>query len=212
MGYLRHIEYQEYNIHRLWIEFTDFKIGRALRLKYETHVQEKSFEKSSCVSCISYFDFKFYHSRGSNNIKLRAEISRLENTQLDTVTKRCKQHIADNESTITLLNVQSLHTHSKDLSTDLVLKKVAIMLCTETWMEEDNVVELNGFKFKCSNKRKQVRAGGVAIYQNKNSLLSIEKHVLHIDENVLVGTRLTLSEVGDSCAVEAIIIGGQNVS
>lgn len=279
MGYLRFIEYQPDNtIHRLWLEFTDPRIGRALRLNYKVHIQENVELKNSWTPVIKrsatitsrnkqlkvkriqfpliesaavtihksqgatynkivymyhrshehqlvyvalsrvtdlsglYLtnmenDFKFYHSNRSKNSDLRREMSRLETTPLDTVTKRCEQHIMNADASTALVNAQSLHAHNKDITTDNVLNKIVIILCTETWMDDDNVVELDGFQCKSFRKRKRDRAGGVAIYKNNNSPLSVDEHILHMNDHILGSSRSTMPEIGDICAVEVVIRG-----
>jgi hypothetical protein len=69
------------------------------------------------------------------------------------------------------LNVQSFASHSPDVSTDPVLASTDILALTETWMDNDETVPVEGDKCVPQFKRQDVRAAGVAIYEKNNATL-----------------------------------------
>jgi hypothetical protein len=69
--------------------------------------------------------------------------------------------------TMTTLNVQSVASHFPDFSMDQVLTSTDILAVTETWLDNSETAPLNGYKCIIQFKRQDVRAGGVAIYEEK---------------------------------------------
>jgi hypothetical protein len=69
------------------------------------------------------------------------------------------------------LNVQSFASHSPDVSTDPVLASTDILALTETWMDNDETIPIEGYKCITQFKRRNVRAGGAAIYEQNNATL-----------------------------------------
>jgi hypothetical protein len=47
---------------------------------------------------------------------------------------------------MTTLNIQSFASHSPDISTDPVLASTDTLALTETWMDNDETVPLEGYK------------------------------------------------------------------
>lgn len=93
--------------------------------------------------------FKFYHAKGSNNPKmkdLRNEMQRLENHKLLTLSDEMIQFISNkcHSDVLMSLNVQSLHAHSRDISTDGVLTLADFFAFSETWMNNDTTLEIDG--------------------------------------------------------------------
>jgi hypothetical protein len=61
-------------------------------------------------------------------------------------------------------NTQSLMAHKEDVETDAVMRGADCLLLNETWMDEDNAVQLNGFELGHLEKDQKGRtAGGCAI-------------------------------------------------
>jgi hypothetical protein len=72
---------------------------------------------------------------------------------------------------MTTLNVKSFASHPPDVSTDPVLASTDILALTETWMDNDETVPVEGYKCVTQFKRQDIRAGGVAIYEKNNATL-----------------------------------------
>jgi hypothetical protein len=90
-------------------------------------------------------DFTFRHWKGSSNPKIKdlhTELTRLERHKLLAITDRAKQflqRVSSEDFTVTTLNIQSLASHSADISTDPVLASVGILALTEMWMDDETV-------------------------------------------------------------------------
>ena len=139
---------------------------------------------------ISDDDFTFYHGRGNNspNTKdIRDEYTRLAQHPLPTITHKALHFMdcdgletADAESDIIILNTvafntQSLVAHKEDVETDAVMRRAEYLLLNETWMDEHNAVQLNGFELVHLEKFEEGRtAGGCVIYRSVDSLTTCE--------------------------------------
>jgi Tfp pilus assembly pilus retraction ATPase PilT len=93
-------------------------------------------------------DHTFYHARGKENEDLRNEFLRLERHILKTIGESAREYISragEDPTALSLctFNTQSLKAHCEDISTDSVLPKVKIMAATETWIENNERVELD---------------------------------------------------------------------
>ena len=64
-------------------------------------------------------------------------------------------------------NTQSLKTHCKDIITESVIPKSKIIALTETWVENDEHIEIPGYQPISQFKRNAVQAGGVCIYEKE---------------------------------------------
>jgi Fe2+ transport system protein B len=97
-------------------------------------------------------DYMFHHWKASNNPKIKdlyTELTHLERHKLLTITDRAQQflqQVSSEDFTMTTLNVQSLASHSTDISTDLVLAFMDILAFMETWMDNDETVPVHGYK------------------------------------------------------------------
>jgi hypothetical protein len=119
-------------------------------------------------------DHVFYHHRGKVNRELRNEFARLECHRLKTIEDTCRDFLDRSlESDFTSLslctfNAQSLNAHSLDITTDFVLPRCKLLSISETWIKNDQPVEIPGFRTLSRFKRNTIRSGGVAICENKN--------------------------------------------
>lgn len=93
--------------------------------------------------------FIFHHAKGSNTPKikdLRNELQRLENHKLGTISDELISFLANDgfSSVLMSLNVQSLNAHSEDVSTDHVMTRADFLALSETWMDSNVPVEIEG--------------------------------------------------------------------
>jgi len=123
-------------------------------------------------------DHTFYHKFGSNSPsikRVRDELSRLSKHRLSTLTSEVRSFIGshdNNHLVVCTINVQSLPSHSKDLSSDQLIMRSNILVLTETWMADlSSDIEIEGFHLimaRHSSRRASAQlrrsAGGVAIY------------------------------------------------
>jgi hypothetical protein len=83
---------------------------------------------------------------------------------------------------------------------------------TEKWVENDERVELPGFRRVSQFERNTVRTGGVAIYENKTAAPAIQSadyELLKYDEKKQKVERIATAHdgVGDICSVQTTING-----
>ena len=89
--------------------------------------------------------------------------------------------------------------HKEDVETDAVMRGADYLLLNETWLDEDNAVQLNGFELGHLEKDQKGRtAGGCAIYRNVDSLTTCEPILRLPEVEELFHVRLG---VGDICLV-----------
>jgi hypothetical protein len=155
-------------------------------------------------------DFTFHHGCGKLNKELKTEFQRLQKHRLSTVSEHCRMFL---DKTIDLklltLNVQNLKAHKEDLETDYVLTQSNIMALSETWLDNGESLNLNGYRCITQFKREDVRAGGVAIYEKENCTLYSTPHILmKFDHNDLLQVHSTTAgsqDCGDICVIETIV-------
>jgi hypothetical protein len=133
-------------------------------------------------------DFTFYHGRGNDSSAtrdIRDEYARLAQHPLTTLTDKALTFMEEDDTSETTgdtiiiktigHNVQSLLAHKEDVETDHVMNRAEYLLLNETWMDEDNQVELQGYELVHLKKREKGRtAGGAAIYRSVDSLTTCE--------------------------------------
>lgn len=114
---------------------------------------------------------KFYHSSGKSNKELRTERLRLENHILETIGVVSRKFLSRSEAqssqlTMCTINIQSFNAHRDDFMTDSVFGLCKLVCFSETWVENDQPIEMLGYRTISRFKRKTVRAEGVAICEN----------------------------------------------
>ena len=82
---------------------------------------------------------------------IRAEYQRLERHPLSTVTQSTQNWILQSDLNceriiISNINAQSLQAHSKDISDDELISQSDFLGLRETWMDADNLVEIDTYK------------------------------------------------------------------
>jgi hypothetical protein len=139
---------------------------------------------------------------------LQEEFKRLSLNTLTTLQTDITNFMTSREGlTIYILNCQSLNKHALDLN-DSISQKSNFLLLSETWLPDDKSFELPNFNCIAHFKRKNVRAAGVAIYQNSNI-----SHTLatNIDLMVQNATEINASQapVGHLCASQIVMDDGK---
>lgn len=119
-------------------------------------------------------DLHFYHGRRAvtSMTHLQDEFRRLSMNCLDTVDKKLIQLIHERKGlSIFTLNCQSLRAHSEDLA-DPVIQKSNVLLLIETWLKNEENVNIPNFNCIIKYKRQNTKAGGVAIYHSEDDTLN----------------------------------------
>ncbi|XP_077277313.1 uncharacterized protein LOC143905647 [Temnothorax americanus] len=153
-------------------------------------------------------DYKFYHYKENNSpkiIDLRNELQRLGNYKLTTVCEKAKQFLCNAINSIMSYNVQSLRAHSADLERDTILQNINLLALNETWLNNDERLNIEGFKWITQFKRKDVRAGGVAIYEKNEAETMARPHRLMKGDGENELRLADADKYGDICAVQAKI-------
>lgn len=155
-------------------------------------------------------DLRFYHGRRIDQsiLSLQEEFKRLSLNRLNTLQEIITNFIISREGlTILTLNCQSLKKHGSDLQ-DSISQKSNFLLLSETWLSNEEDVQLPNFDCIVKFKRENVRAAGVAIYQNKNiariTTLNIELTIRNAGE-----LNVTQAAIGDICASQVKMDDGR---
>lgn len=144
----------------------------------------------------------FYHGRSVPNgmDDLQREFERLEKNKLFTIKDDLLNFITSQQSLIIyILNCQSFQAHVPDLEKCEILRQSHIALLTETWASETS--SFSSFQIISSYKR-NVTAGGVSIYHNKNDT-----------NNSMISQKKPLTfPIGDICTARYITNDGHSVT
>ena len=70
--------------------------------------------------------------------------------------------------TLLIFNIQSLTNHKIDFLIDKILTNTNLVVLTETWLDNSNQIELDGYQCVVQSKRKYIKVGGVGIYKKIN--------------------------------------------
>ncbi|XP_038117306.1 ATP-dependent DNA helicase PIF1-like [Culex quinquefasciatus] len=190
----------------------DYDKGQEQQMVYVALSRVKSLQGLFMTN--SNGDFKFHHAKGCNSPKmkdLRNELKRLENHRLQTIVDEVSEVIESSEPTTTLMsiNVQSLRAHQMDINTDPVIARVHLLALSETWLDDNASIELDGFTCIVQSKRMGVRAGGVAIYQNTTTpnTTPATPHKLEVVGAERSQEFSEAARYGDICAAKAVVMG-----
>lgn len=146
-------------------------------------------------------DFKFYHAQGSlaPSVKeVRDEYLRLNQHPLPTLSSKVKTFLQSAEVDLSAIivctiNAQSLVAHHNDIESDKILTKSDILAITETWMNTNSPVVIDGFELVTSSNNSLAQsssycqevveprriAGGVAIYRKLSSSVRCNRIDMH---------------------------------
>ncbi|XP_062713898.1 uncharacterized protein LOC115261586 [Aedes albopictus] len=160
--------------------------------------------------------FVFHHGKGSNTPKmkeLRDEMQRLQNHRLVTISDELITFVGNGEQSAVLvsLNVQSLNAHSADVSTDHVLTRADYLALSETWMDSNTTVQIEGYRCISKYKRANLRAGGVAIYEKLTLSPASTSHTIEKLSEQHDPVLLEAESYGDICAADILVDGRQMV-
>lgn len=147
-------------------------------------------------------DRKFYHGRNPtvSAIELRAEFQRLSLNRLETVEKLIYDFINTRKRlSLYTFNCQSLRAHAQDLQLDRIASSSNFLILSETWMNDDNMVDIPNFEIVVKYKRPGTRAGGVAIYHNSNDGFRVVTPQMELNTQQLESLSVQLSKVGEIC-------------
>ncbi len=109
------------------------------------------------------------------------------------------------------LNCQSLRAHTVDL-TDIVAQRANILLLSETWINNEEAVDVPNFDCVVHFKRPNVRAGGVAVYHNSTDRINIVTPHMDMNLQQINWLAVNAAAVEDICAAECVIESGQSVA
>lgn len=154
----------------------------------------------------------FYHGR-SHNPKMdsiKNEFARLANKQLLTIDRLLLRKIEKGDLTFMTFNCQSLKAHKKDITLGKVIKNVDVILLSETWMNNDEVISIDNFRCIQQFARPNSRAAGVAIFQSTQSHACLTPGTQIRESNAAFQMNCT-DAVGDLCAAEYTMPNGNEV-
>ncbi|KAF0709831.1 Uncharacterized protein FWK35_00037850, partial [Aphis craccivora] len=102
---------------------------------------------------------------------LSIELKRLHENPLQTITKTFLDFInKNNRLSIFSFNCQSLCEHVNDLEIDALVKKINVLILSETHMGNDEKIDIPNFNFVASFRRNNRPAGRIVIYQNTDTV------------------------------------------
>lgn len=138
----------------------------------------------------------------THQLDLSMELKRLQTNNLQTITNTFLEFISKNKNNLSIFsfNCQSLRAHAADLELDAIVKKIDVLILSETHMKNEEVIDIPNFNFVVSFKRPDRAAGGVAIYNNAKNSVS-RMCTSHMDVHTRFSSMLTtnVSEIGDIC-------------
>ena len=146
--------------------------------------------------------FRFHHGRrqATSTLSLLQEFQRLSLNPLQTKAKMILDFISNKKGvSILTFNCQSLQRHQLDL-TDTVTKNTNVLLLTETWMDNNQQLDIPNFNCIAQFKRDGERAAGVAIYHNINDNANIFTPNLNVSISNTTSVCVRSEEIGDVCS------------
>lgn len=105
-----------------------------------------------------------------------------------------------------------LRAHVADIEIDAVIKKMNVLILSETHMQNEETFDIPNFNFVASFKRPQYPAAGVAIYQNSDDSMHrmCTSHMdVHARFSKVFGA--TVSDIGDICICRCNSENGQSI-
>lgn len=149
-------------------------------------------------------DKTFYHGqRVSIAIdSLHEEFRTLSLNRLQTISNDLLNFINQKSGLIIYtFNCQSLQAHSTDLL-DQIMQQSNVLLLNETWLANEESISIPNFNCIVQYKRSNVRAGGVAIYQNMHDTSNIITPNIDMSVRQAELTSSTVTSVGEFCVAE----------
>lgn len=156
-------------------------------------------------------DHCFYHGRSRCTTMgvLQAEFRRLAENQLVTIGNQLNDFMEIRKGlSVFTLNCQSLKAHACDLN-DSIAQNSTILVLSETWANTEDRVDVPNFDCIVKFKRRDRRAGGVAIYhKSSDKTVAMTPH-LSISIAQMDSISLNTSSVGEVCATRCKVETGQ---
>lgn len=108
------------------------------------------------------------------------------------------------------LNCQSLNAHAADL-TDEVTQQSTILVLSETWVQNEETMDVPNFDCVVKFKRPDVRTDGIAIYHNSTDRATVV--IAHMDVTFSQNSSLVVNTtvVGEICAARCTVESGQTI-
>lgn len=142
---------------------------------------------------------------------LRQEFIRLSTVHLTTIDRVILNKINEGNMILFSLNCQSLQAHARELRGNII-QKAHILMLSETWLRNEESVEIENFRCISQYRRPDInRGGGVSIYQNVND----SHHVLTGNNDTFLRNAQhfsqTHSNLGDICAARCTLPNGNHI-
>lgn len=174
-----------------------YEKGHAQQLVYVALSRVTSIEGLFIVSPTD--EHVFYHGlkNAVSTISLRNEFLRLTTNSLRT----CQENIYDfinNKISFFTFNCQSLRAHCNDFS-DEITQNCTLLMLSETWLDDNEQIDIPNFYCCVQFKRPQKRAAGVAIYKHRTSS-QVVTPIMDVTYRQATGLGVELQDIGDICA------------
>ena len=98
-------------------------------------------------------------------------------------------------------NCQSLKAHAPDLE-DSITQKFSVLLLCETWLSNEETVNMKNFIVISQYKRPNKRAGGVAIFKNNECTSIVTPRMDVLASRSQLMNSESNADIGDICAAE----------
>jgi len=127
------------------------------------------------------------------------DFKRLSSNRLQTKTASILDFIRRRKAILTMtFNCQSLKCHYKDLI-DSVTQQTNILFLTETWLDNDEKIDIPNLNCIAHLKRDKVRSAGCAIYQNHGDTTNVLTSHMNVIMRNTADISVNLTDVGDIC-------------
>ncbi|KAJ8676875.1 hypothetical protein QAD02_012662 [Eretmocerus hayati] len=144
---------------------------------------------------------------GTNEKKL----ARLTGKCLVTIDDVVNEKLDDVGLAIFTFNCQSLVKHVGDLECGPILQRCHVLVSTETWKKNEQVIDLPNFNCMNHSMRPFVSSGGVAIYQKSAESLTNHNPSMLIGKMKVEKLSSSRLHVGDICATACALPDGRRL-
>lgn len=142
---------------------------------------------------------------------MQEEFRRLTLNRLDTIDRNLVDFLKERKGlSLFTFNCQSLRAHSVDL-TDIVIQNSNVIILSETWLHNNENVDIDNFNCVVKFKRPNHRAGGVGIFHNSNDSINIATPSIDFTVAESDNYGSMVSNVGDLCVAECAMGNGTKI-
>lgn len=155
----------------------------------------------------------FYHGRRESTslIDLQNEFKRLSLNRLQTITDVLMNFISNRKGiSIYSLNCQSIRAHALDLN-DTVTQRSTILILSETWLGNEENVDVPNFDCVVKFKRPDRRSAGVAIFKNKRDTSTLVSSLMDVTLQHSHTFGFNISPIGEICVSKCIVENRQEI-